>query len=143
MAVDIFEEPLNRARALGATRLLTAGNMEAIAGVEADIVVESSGNPRGLGSAVRGAARGGRVVMVGLQPSGEQPALLAMAISRELELLGSFRFNDELDHVLAALADGSLATQPVVTHEFDADHAHEAFDVAADPARSGKVLLRF
>jgi len=81
--------------------------------------------------------------MVGLLPSGEQPALISLAITRELELVGSFRFNDEIDDVLVALADGTLFVEPVVTHEFAAADALEAFAVASDAAVSGKVLLRF
>ncbi|EMY36102.1 2-desacetyl-2-hydroxyethyl bacteriochlorophyllide A dehydrogenase, partial [Arthrobacter crystallopoietes BAB-32] len=87
--------------------------------------------------------RGGRVVMVGLLPSGEQPALISLAITRELELVGSFRFNDEIDDVIAALADGTLQADPVITHEYTAEDALEAFGMARDSASSGKVLLRF
>lgn len=81
--------------------------------------------------------------MVGLLPEGEQSALSSLAITRELELVGSFRFTDEIDEVLAALADGSLFVEPVVTHEFAAVDALEACAVARDSAVSGKVLLRF
>ncbi|GAA1792522.1 hypothetical protein GCM10009748_29200 [Agromyces lapidis] len=116
---------------------------EAIAAVDADVAFETSGNHRGLASAVHGTTRGGRVVMVGLLPSGEQPALVSLAITRELELVGSFRFNDEIDEVVAALADGSLDVDGVVTHEFGLDDALEAFETALDASRSGKVLLRF
>ncbi|MEO6309070.1 MAG: zinc-binding dehydrogenase, partial [Leifsonia sp.] len=143
IATDMHALPLENAIRLGATGTLMATDADAIAGVAADVVFESSGSPRGLASAVRGAARGGRVVMVGLLPSGEQPALISLAITRELELVGSFRFNDEIDEVLAALADGSLAVDPVVTHEFAAVDALEAFELARDSSRSGKVLLRF
>lgn len=142
-AVDMHEVPLGIARSVGATRTIVATDAEAIAAVQADIVIESSGSPRGLMSAVRGAARGGRVVMVGLLPTGEQPALISLAITRELELVGSFRFIDEIDDVLAALADGSLIVDAVVTHEFAVDEAVEAFEIARDASVSGKVLLRF
>ncbi len=81
--------------------------------------------------------------MVGMLPAGEQPVLISLAITRELELVGAYRFNDEIDDVIAALADGSLAVGPVVTHEFDAADALQAFAVANDPATSSKVLLRF
>ena len=118
-AVDMHDLPLDNARKLGATRTLLATQADEIAAVQADIVVESSGSHRGLASAFKGAARGGRVVMVGLLPSGEQPVLISLAITRELELVGAFRFNDEIDEVIAALADGSLYTDPIVTHEFD------------------------
>ena len=82
-------------------------------------------------------------MMVGLLPSGEQPALISIAITRELELVGSFRFNDEIDDVIAALADGSLQVGPVVTHEFAVEDSLRAFEVARDSAASGKVLLTF
>jgi L-idonate 5-dehydrogenase len=143
VAVDLHDRPLAIATAVGATRTLHAGDADAIAAVAADVVLECSGNPRGLASAVRGAVRGGRVVMVGLLPPGEQPALISLAITRELELVGSFRFNGEIDAVLAALADGSLAVDPVITHELPVADALEAFDIAQDPVRSGKVLLDF
>ncbi len=143
IAVDMFDRPLEIAAAAGATATLKADDADAIAAVEADVVIEASGNHHGLASAVRGAVRGGRIVMVGLLPSGEQPALISLAITRELELVGSFRFNDEIDDVLAALADGTLDVSAVVTHEFGVDDALEAFAVARNSAESGKVLLRF
>ncbi|HJV98650.1 MAG TPA: L-idonate 5-dehydrogenase, partial [Arthrobacter sp.] len=53
------------------------------------------------------------------------------------------RFNDEIDDVIAALADGTLQIDPVITHEFPVSQALEAFDVARNSAESGKVLLSF
>jgi threonine dehydrogenase-like Zn-dependent dehydrogenase len=143
VAVDKHDKPLEIAAALGATKVLKATDADAIASVEADVVLESSGTHQGLASAIRGAMRGGRVVMVGLLPSGEQPVPVSLAIVRELELVGSLRFNDEIDDVIAALVDGSLYVDPVVTHEFPVGEALHAFDVAKDSASSGKVLLRF
>jgi L-idonate 5-dehydrogenase len=142
-AVDVHPFPLDNARALGATRTLLATEVDEIASVQADVVLESSGSHRGLASAIRGASRGGRVVMVGLLPSGDQPVPISLAITRELELVGAFRFNDEIDDVIAALADGSLYVDPVVTHEFAVADALQAFAVARDSATSSKVLLRF
>ncbi|WP_347038064.1 L-idonate 5-dehydrogenase [Glutamicibacter halophytocola] len=143
IAVDMHETPLGIAKELGATATLRADDQEAIAKVNADVVIEASGNYRGLASAIRGAVRGGRVVMVGLLPSGEQPALISLAITRELELVGSFRFNDEIDQVIDALADGSLHIGATVTHEFPVSDGLEAFETAKDSSKSGKVLLNF
>jgi len=143
VAVDMHAKPLEIAAAVGADEVLAAGDAEAIAAVEADIVIESSGSHHGLASAIKGAVRGGTVVMVGLLPSGPQPVLISLAITRELELVGSFRFNDEIDDVIAALADGSLRIDPVITHEYPVARALEAFGVARNSAESGKVLLRF
>ena len=143
IAVDMFDKPLEIATSAGAIATLKATDAEAIAAVEADVVIEASGNHRGLASAVRGSVRGGRIVMVGLLPSGEQPALISLAITRELELVGSFRFNDEIDEVIAALADGTLDVSAIVTHEFDVNDALGAFEAARNSAESGKVLLKF
>jgi L-idonate 5-dehydrogenase len=143
IAVDVHEEPLQRARLVGATGTILASDADAIAAVEADVTVESSGNHRGLDSAIRGTMRGGTVVMVGLLPSGAQPVAISLAITRELDLRGSFRFNAEMDEVLAALADGSLFVDPVITHEYPFSHAIEAFTTAKDARRSGKVLISF
>ena len=143
VAVDLHDLPLATARRLGATRALHAGDTDAIAGVQADVTLESSGSAAGLGSAVRGTARGGRVVMVGIPPTGDQPVPVSLAVSRELELVGAFRFNDEIDAVIAALADGSLVVDPVITHEYGVDEALPAFATARDASVSSKVLLRF
>jgi L-iditol 2-dehydrogenase/L-idonate 5-dehydrogenase len=136
-------KPLEIAAAVGADEVLAAGDAEAIAAVEADVVIESSGNHHGLASAIRGAVRGGTVVMVGLLPTGPQPVLISLAITRELDLKGSFRFNDEIDDVIAALADGTLHIEPVITHQYPVREAIEAFTVARNSAESGKVLLSF
>ncbi|MFD1214747.1 zinc-binding dehydrogenase, partial [Arthrobacter sp. GCM10027362] len=143
VVTELHERPRTAALALGATAALDAADTEGIAAVDADVVVESSGSHHGLAAAIRGTTRGGRVVMLGLLPTGPQPVLASLAITRELELVGSFRFNDEIDEVLAAMADGSLQADTVVTHEFAAEDALEAFAVASDSATSGKVLLRF
>lgn len=143
VAVDMHDKPLEIAKAVGADAVLRGDEADAIAAVDADVVIESSGSHHGLASAIKGATRGGKVVMVGLLPSGPQPVFISLAITRELELLGSFRFNNEIDDVIAALADGSLFVDPVITHEFDLAHGLEAFEVARNSARSGKVLLNF
>lgn len=143
VAVDMHAKPLEIAAAVGADEVLAAGDAEAIAAVEADVVIESSGNHHGLASAIQGAVRGGTVVMVGLLPTGPQPVLISLAITRELDLKGSFRFNDEIDDVIAALADGTLHIEPVITHQYPVREAIEAFTVARNSAESGKVLLSF
>lgn len=143
VAADVHDKPLQIAEAVGATRTLKATDAEAIAAVDADVVIESSGNHRGLASAIKGATRGGTVVMVGLLPTGDQPVPVSLAITRELHLVGSLRFNDEIDDAIGALADGSLAVEEIITHTFPASAAPEAFTTALDPSVSGKVLLEF
>ncbi|WP_256472334.1 L-idonate 5-dehydrogenase [Pseudarthrobacter cellobiosi] len=142
-AVDVHAKPLEIASAVGADHTLQAGDTDAIAAVQADVVIESSGSHRGLASAIQGAGRGGTVVMVGLLPTGPQPVLVSLAITRELDLRGSFRFNDEIDDVITALADSTLNIGPVITHEYPLSQGLKAFETAKNSAASGKVLLNF
>ncbi|MEV5834449.1 L-idonate 5-dehydrogenase [Nocardia sp. NPDC052112] len=142
-AVDLQDYPLSIARRIGADQVINAKDTDAISATEADITIECSGHHTGLASAIHGTARGGRVVMVGLLPTGDQPVPISLAITRELDLVGSFRFNDEIDQVVGALADGSLAVEPIITAEYDATEALAAFEKARDATASSKVLLRF
>ncbi|MFC7431063.1 MULTISPECIES: zinc-binding dehydrogenase [unclassified Agrococcus] len=141
VASDLHELPMRIAREVGADRTIDARDADALAAVEADVVVESSGTLPGLATAIRSARRGGTVVMLGLQRAGDVAVPIATAITRELRLVGSFRFRDEIDDVVAALADGSLAVDPIVTHVLDAADALEALGLAADASVSSKVLL--
>ncbi len=143
VATDIADGPRERAVRVGATRVLDARDAEAIAGLHADVVLESSGTVPGLHAAVDATVRGGTVVMLGLQRAGDIDFPAAKAITRELDLRGSLRFNDEIDDVIAALADGSLRVPDVVTHVLPATDALAAFEIARDSALSGKVLLDF
>jgi L-iditol 2-dehydrogenase/L-idonate 5-dehydrogenase len=143
VVTDLFDAPLERARELGAKRTVLASEASELESLDADVVIESSGSVPGLRTAIKAATRGGRVVMLGLLPPGDQPVLVSTAIARELELVGSFRFNSEIDDVIAALSAGEIDPSAVVTHVFDVGEALEAFGVAKDSATSGKVLLRF
>ncbi|MCA0158107.1 zinc-binding dehydrogenase, partial [Tsukamurella sp. M9C] len=126
-----------------AATVLDARESAAIAALHADVVIESSGTVPGLHAAVDAAARGGVVVLLGLQRAGDIDFPAAQAITRELDLRGALRFNDEIDDVIAALADGTLDVRGVVTHVLPAADALEAFAIARDSAASGKVLLDF
>ena len=142
-AIDLHDRPLQVAAELGADTVLKQPDDADIAAIDADVVIESSGSHRGLDTAIRGATRGGVIAMVGLLPAGPQPVQIALAIARELDLLGSFRFNDEIDDVIRALADRKLRIAPVISHVTPWRQAATAFEIAADPTVSSKVLLKF
>lgn len=142
VATDLQQRARDVAEGLGA-RTLDARDADEIARLHADVVIESSGTVPGLSAAISAAARGGTVVMLGLQRSGDIPVSMATAITRELTLTGSFRFWAEFAEVIGALADGSLRVDGIVTHVQDVTDAVAAFEIAADAAASSKVLLDF
>ena len=139
MATDVLEGPLERARALGVHGTVRVG-AEQIPSGAFDVVLECSGVPAAVSPALVGARRGGVVVQVGMVPDEARPVNLAPLVSKELQLRGSFRFDDEIDEAIGLLADRP-GIEDVVTHEFPADRAVEAFATARDSAVSGKVLV--
>lgn len=106
------------------------------------IVIESSGTVPGLTSAIRSARPGGTVVLLGQVPAGDISVPASLCVTRELTLTGSLRLI-EIERSVAFLADPRAVVDPIVSDVFSAEQAVEAFAVAADPARSSKVLLDF
>jgi L-idonate 5-dehydrogenase len=145
---DVQERPLEVARQLGAQAvhardLPDGAELAAQTGsTPPGIVIESSGTIPGLTSAIRAARPGGTVVLLGQVPAGDIPVPASLAVTRELTLTGSLRLI-EIERSVAFLADPRAVVDPIVSDVFSAEQAVEAFAVAADPARSSKVLLDF
>jgi L-idonate 5-dehydrogenase len=74
-------------------------------------------------------------------PPGPRPAELSALVVKEIDYRGAFRFDTEFDESIALLA-ATDALDPAITHIFDFADAVSAMEVAADPAASGKVVLR-
>jgi L-idonate 5-dehydrogenase len=136
---DLLDQPLATASRLGASATvdLTGGTVER---ESADVVFEASGAPAAVSAAVAAVARRGTVVQIGMLPGEPRPIELAPLIAKEAALLGAFRFDTELDDAVALLA-AHPEFDAVISHTFPLDEALRAFDVAADPGRSSKVVL--
>jgi L-idonate 5-dehydrogenase len=141
VAADLSTSALAVAAAMGATDTVDLGAGEPLPD-DVEIVVEASGAPAALGAVLRATARGGTLVQVGNLPGNAVQAALGELVTREITWVGSYRFADELDEALAAMAAG-LDVSPVITHQFDVDDAVPALATAADRSTgSSKVLLR-
>jgi L-idonate 5-dehydrogenase len=138
IARDLVPEALAVATSAGADRTELVGASED--GGEVDAAIESSGAAAGLSETLRRTARGGRVVALGLLPPGEVPVPVNLVVTRELELVGTFRFDREIDDAVAQLA-GGLPVGDIVTTTLPLARAGEAFALAGDRTRASKVLL--
>ncbi|GAB3677898.1 zinc-binding dehydrogenase [Saccharopolyspora tripterygii] len=141
-AADLQEHPLRIAREVGADTTVALGAGEKVESDAYDIVVEAAGAVPSLISGLQAVRPGGSVLQLGMLPAGSQTLPLAGLIAKEITLLGSQRFDVELDEAVALLAsEPRLAS--IVSHEFTADEVIDAFACAADSSRSTKVILRF
>jgi L-idonate 5-dehydrogenase len=140
LAADVAASSLVVAKAMGADEVVDAS----VDGLPQDveIVFEASGAPAALGPVLEATAKGGTVVQVGNLPGTPASAVLGHLVTRELTWVGSYRFAEEIDDALAALAAG-LDVDPLMTHEFDLADGAEAMRVAGDRGTgSSKVMLR-
>jgi len=103
-------------------------------------VLECSGVPVSISTALKAVRAGGTVVQVGMLPDDARPVNLAPFISKEVRYFGAFRFRDEIDAAVELLA-ANPAIESAITHEFAVADAGEAFAVARDSERSGKVVF--
>lgn len=138
---DFSEGALRVAKELGADELV---NLSAGEGLPQDVEIafEASGASAAIGSVLAATQRGGTVVQVGNLPGSEITALLGNIVTREINYLGSYRFDDEITDAVHMMAEG-FDISPVMTHEFSIDDALEAFETAADRSTgSSKVMLK-
>lgn len=105
------------------------------------VVFECSGTSAGLLSAVEKVRRGGTVVQVGgMLDATPIPGQLVM--SRELAILGSFRFAEESSQVMELIQAGHLSLDGLIEGEKSFAEVEDALRTAAS-GEFVKVALRF
>lgn len=117
IAVDIDDQRLRTAQLLGAETVIDARSQdaatsirEATGGDGADVVIEASGAPGAPETAIGATRRGGRVLIVGLQPRPSEIDLFALT-TREVEIRTALAHVCDVDlpESLEIIANGKLA----------------------------------
>lgn len=141
--VDIAAAPLAFAARLGADRVIDlSADPEGMAAAAApDVVIEASGSPKALAAAIAAVRRGGVVVLLGSLPGGDISAPINPVMAKELDLVGSFRFDDEFAEAVALIGSGALDVMAIVTATRPLSQVADAFALALDRTRSVKVVL--
>lgn len=127
----------NKLALLGARGIATALVTDALDPRSADIVVDCTGSPTGLPTALRLVRPRGTIVLK-TTVAGEQTLAWAPFVIDEVTLIGSRC--GPFDQALAALADGTVDVAPLLSDRFDLSRGVEAFARATAPGVL-KVLL--
>jgi L-idonate 5-dehydrogenase len=144
VCADLLAGPLQRARFLGEASPVPIGTVQI--GVEDlpdshfDVTLECAGVPQALHGLLLATRRAGVLVQVGNLPDETRPVNLAPLVSKEIQLRGTFRFNEEIDAAITLL-DQNPQIEQVVTHILPLEDVNEAFAIAANSEISGKVLV--
>ena len=149
VATDTEPFRLELARTMGADIALdgadpaTEGTIrDATGGDGVEVVLEMSGAPPALDSALRVITRGGRISLLGI--FGEPPTvdLSERVIMQGLRLYGIYgrRIYDTWERTQALLRSGSLDVSPIITHRLSLVDWEAAFELVA-ARHAGKVVL--
>ncbi|UOF92748.1 NAD(P)-dependent alcohol dehydrogenase [Fodinisporobacter ferrooxydans] len=134
MGIDAVIDPLH-GNAADAMQDLTDGK-----GVTA--IIETSGNAKAIGDAIRHVKFGGKIVYVGLPTTDQIPVDIPMLVDKELDVFGIFRYANTYPAAIEALAKGNYGIENVITHRYSLDEIKEACEVArTQKDKSIKVMI--
>lgn len=142
-ATDIHDYALASARSVGADHTVNVQtDPEALARhAPFDVAFEASGTAAALNSVLPHLAPRGRLVQLGL--GGDLPLPINAVVTREIEVLGSFRFDEEFELAVELMNRGHVDVKPLITATLPIQEAVAAFELANDKARAVKVQLDF
>jgi L-iditol 2-dehydrogenase len=140
---DVAGERLEIARRLGATRALNVAEepLEE-AGLEADVLIECSGNERALGDGIRCVRPAGFAVVVGMGPNEETSLPLAFIQTSEITLTGTFRYANTYPTAIDLAATGKVDLDAMVTSHYGLAETEEALQASGnDPANVKPMVI--
>lgn len=147
VVTDLADYPLEVVRATsGATTHNVRNHADALAGYTPDkgwfdLCFEASGSAMALRSALPCMRPGGTVVQLGLGGDFDLP--INALITREIRLLGSFRFHEEFSQAVALINRGGIDVSSLISRSMPFGDATAAFELAGQRDKVLKVQIVF
>lgn len=147
VVTDVMDAALNKALELGANRAINvATSGDALMSYTAnkgyfDVMFEASGNGQAIRSGIEVLRPQSILVQLGL--GGDVPFPVNLAVAREVDFRGSFRFHEEFETAVTHINRGTIDVKPLLTAVYPIDQAVEAFELAGDKSRAIKIQLSF
>lgn len=138
MMTDIRPAALAFAASLG----FDVGSPANLPAAELDVAFEAAGAAEALANAVTAVRRGGRIVQIGNIAEKAIPVPVNLLVSKEIDLLGSFRFGDEFALAVELIETGAIAVADIITARLPFEAAPDAFVLATDRGTANaKIVL--
>lgn len=107
-----------------------------------DAFVECSGAPQAIMQGIRAVAPAGRVVLVGMSPSGTIEVPLDVIQGRELWLTGTFRYAHTYPTAVELVSSGAIDLDALVSVTFILDGVADALSYYTKDPTAMKVVVR-
>jgi len=153
IAIDLFDNRLELARALGATHTINSRSADAAEGVAAivgtdgvDVAIDNTGNVEVIALASRLTNARGRTVLVGVPPKGATAAISTLPLHFEKRLVGSHggesRPDIDIPRYVRLVQDGRLSLAGVVGRRYGLDEINAAIDDMTSGRLAGRAIVR-
>jgi len=152
IAVDIHEQKLRQARALGATHVIDASRQDTLSvvlsltnGLGVDYAIECAGVRQSMEMAFRSVRNnGGLCVLAGNLPSGQQISIDPFDLIKGKRIVGTWGGETKPDSDIPRYADtylsGQLNLAALITHAYGLQEINRAFE-DLEQGRGGRLLV--
>ncbi len=129
--VDVFDNRLEVAKKLGATRVVNAKETDILI---SDLVnsftrvIETAGSHQTLKQTAHLVKTGGTIVIVGMAADSNVTFDFGQIMSKEAEIKTVFRYRNIYKKAISAIANGIIDVGPIVSHEFEFKNIQKAFE---------------
>lgn len=150
VAIDIAQDKLDRALALGATHAVNSAVLNAVDEVRnlsdggCDVVFEALGIPATFEQSVGMLADGGTMVAIGIAPAGSRASVeITPLVRRGYTIAGSFgaRTREDLPEVVRLANSGLFDTKELITRTFSLDEVNDAYNLLREGQILGRALI--
>jgi len=151
IAVDLRQDKLDAARALGATDAIDARTPDPVAQLQkltagrgVDVAIEAIGRPETITQAFNMAADGGRVVVIGVAPAEATASFtINKLVRRGIQIVGSFgcRVRTDMPDLIALAASGRIDVRASITRRYRLEQVNEAFGAMERGEIVGRAIV--
>lgn len=145
--IDVSDARLEYAKKFGAKYVINAQKEDAVAALRseemykshgADLIFEVAGVQKTAEQAVLSVARGGKIMIVGTH---SKPVPIEfLKINREVTVQTSFRYCNNFEQTIEAVASGNFNVKDMVTQVYEYENVQEAFSDAIDPVKKADMI---
>lgn len=139
-ACDLVPSRLELAKHMGARRTISDQDELEASDSAFDVIFETSGAPPALEMAIKLAAPGGKIVLLGI-PGQSHTVPTVQIVRKELKILGSMIYTDEIQSSIEILEKGQIQTKPLVSGIISLEQLNENLENFNSPQRMKTLVV--